>query len=333
MVIKKKIYIGIEFLRIFFSFNILLFHCINRSIYNKQLYNTNAKIVSIGLKIFFIIAFYFSYDLFSSKKISLIKQRFQRLLVPYIIWPIIIYIHKNNILDSFFYKKYYQLKILCYQLLMGQGIAIVFWFSYNLILISLLLTIIVFIIKNNIIFLIISSIPMYLIFTSNYYKNLFLNYKEIVAFSNKRLASTYIFGAIGFSLSYFKMFDKTNKKKTFVIICCSTLLILLILYYEKIKKFYFLSYLFSISLIVLFNNLPFYKLINENIIKRISMHTGGIYYIHIDINSLINKHVIFRYHLKKGTIIICVLNYLICYILCFIGFRIFKKNKLKYLFI
>ena len=93
---------------------------------------------------------------------------------------------------------------------------------------------------------------MYLIFTSNYYKNLFLNYKEIVAFSNKRLASTYIFGAIGFSLSYFKLFDKTNKKKTFIIICCSTLLILLILYYEKIKKFYFLSYLFSISLIVLF---------------------------------------------------------------------------------
>ena len=172
----------------------------------------------------------------------------------------IIYIYKSNIFYSFLYTKYSQLKILCYQFLIGQGIAIVFWFGYNLIFISLMLTIIIFIIKNNIIFLIISSIPMYLIFTSNYYKNLFLNYKEIVVFSNRRLASIYIFGAIGFSLSYFKMFDKTNKIKAYLIICCSTLLILLIIYYEKVKNFYFLSYLFSISLIVLFSNLPFYKL-------------------------------------------------------------------------
>ena len=150
-----------------------------------------------------------------------------------------------------------------------------------------MLTIIIFIIKNNMIFLLSSTIPMYLYFTSNYYKNLFLSYKEIVVFSNRNLASTYIFGVIGFSLSYFKMFDKTNKKKIFLIICCSTLLILLMLYYEKVNKFYFLKFLFSISLIVLFTYLPFYKLKIENIIKQISMHTGGIYYIHINIMSLI----------------------------------------------
>ena len=147
---------------------------------------------------------------------------------------------------------------------------------------------------------------MYLYYTSNYYTNLLLNYKEIVVFSNRPLVSTYILGAIGFSLSYFKMIDKT-KNKMVLIICCSFLLIFLILYYEKAKKFYFLSYLFSISLIVLFGNLPFNKLKIEKIIKQISSHTGGIYYIHININSLINKYIIFKYHIKKGTIIICKL--------------------------
>ena len=334
MILKqKKIYIGIEFLRIFFSFNILLLHCLNKFIYKKQLYKIINVIVSTGLKIFFIIAFYFSYDLFSSKNITHIKRRFERLLIPYIIWPMIIYIYRINIFYSFLYTKYYELKILCYQFLIGHGIANVFWFSYNLIFISLMLTIIIFIIKNNIIFLLISSIPVYLYYISNYYKNFFLNYKEIVVFSNKPLASTYILGVIGFSLSYFKMIDKAKKKNFFLIICCSTFLILFILYYEKVKKFYFLSYLFSISLIALFTDLPFHKLKIENIIKQISLHTGGIYYIHINIHLLINQHFISKYHLRRGTITICIVNYLICYILCFIGFRIFKKNKLKYLFI
>ena len=330
---KKKNYIGIEFLRIFFSFNILLMHCINRFIYKKQLYNINKAFVSMGVRVFFIIAFYFSYDLFSSKKITLIKRRFQRLLIPYIIWPMIIYIYKKYISYSFPYKKNYELKIICYQFLIGNGIAGIFWFSYNLIFISLMLAIIIFIIKNNIIFLLISSIPIYLYYRSNYYKIFFLNYKEIVVFSNRPLASTYILGVIGLSLSYFKMIDKANKKKFFLIICCSTFLLLSILYYEKIKKFGFLLYLFTISLIVLFTIIPFYKLKIENIIKLISLHSGGVYYIHNNINSLINQHLIFRYNLTKGTITICIVNYLICYMLCFIGFRIFKKNKLKYLFI
>jgi hypothetical protein len=332
MIIKKKISIGIELLRIFFSFNIFFFHCKNKYIYKKQLYNINREFVSIGLITFFILAFYFSYGLFSSKNIKLIKQRFQRLLIPYIIWPIIIYIHKNNVFYYFLYLQYYKLKILLYQFLIGHGVAIVFWFSYNLIFISLMLTIIIFIIKIYLLFLVISSIPMYLYYTSNYYKNLFLNYNDIVAFSNRPLVSTYICGTIGFSLSYFKMIDKTNKK-TILIICCSTLLMFLIFCYEKAKKFYFLKYLLSISLIILFGNLPFNKLKIENIVRQISSHTGGIYYIHININSLINEYIIFKYNIKKGTIIICIVNYIICYMLCFIGFRIFKKNKLKYLFI
>ena len=92
---KKNIYIGIEFLRIFFSFNIVFLHCKNEHLYSSKFININRTIVSIGLRVFFILAFYFSYNSFSQKKIVIIKLRFQRLLIPYIIWPIIYYIIKS----------------------------------------------------------------------------------------------------------------------------------------------------------------------------------------------------------------------------------------------
>jgi hypothetical protein len=39
--------------------------------------------------------FYFSYYSFKLKKINKIKERFKRLIIPYIIWPIIIYLQKK----------------------------------------------------------------------------------------------------------------------------------------------------------------------------------------------------------------------------------------------
>lgn len=329
---KKKLYIGIELLRIFFSFNIVLFHCMNKQIYSNKFININRCIVSIGLKVFFILAFYFSYNSFSQKKIMLIKQRFQRLLIPYIIWPIIFYIHKNNFFYLFLYKNKNKLKKLYYQIIIGYGIYTVFWFSYNLMFISLLLTIIIFSTKKNIVIIIVSGIFIYFFSHSSIYDKIFLNYKKIVVFSNKPLASTYILSTIGFYLSSIKFIEKANENKKYYIIFYSTLLILLSLYYKIIKKFGFLSYFFSVYLIILFSILPFHKLIFANIIKHIGSYTGGIYYIHNYVNFIVKKFF-FKYNLIRGTIINICINYLICYIICFIGFNIFKKKKLKSLFI
>lgn len=223
--------------------------------------------------------------------------------------------------------------MLYYQIIIGNGIYSVFWFSYNLMFIYLLLTIIIFLIKKNIVPITVSGIFIYFIFNSSLYDKIFLNYNKIVVFSNRPLASTYILATISFYLSSIKFIEKTNENKKFYIIFCSTLLILLSLYYKIIKKFRFLLYFFSVFLIILFSILPFHKLIFANIIKHIGSYTGGIYYIHLYVNSLLNKYFISKYNLKKGTMINICINYLICYIICFIGFNIFKKNKLKYLFI
>ena len=328
----RKLYIGLELLRIFFSFNILVLHCINRKIYTKLL-NIVKEIVSLGLITFFIMSFYFSYELFSSKNIIKIKQRFQRLLIPYIVWPIFMFIHKNNILYLLLYKKTYIAKYIFYQFLIGNGIYSVFWFSYNLIFASLILTIIIFITKKNLIILLTTSIFIYLYISSGYYYKIFLNFNWLWYYSIRPLAYTYILMTIGSYLSSIKIIEKSNANQKYSIIFCLILLILLIIFYKIIRKYLFLLYLFSISLIILFSILPFSKLKFTANIKQISSYTGGIYYTHVLVYSLIKKYVIIKYNIVEGTIIICIINYLLCFIICFIGFKIFKKNKLKYLFI
>jgi hypothetical protein len=281
---KKNIYIGLEFLRIFFSFDILLFHCINRHIYNTKLFNLIRIIVPLGLQSFFILSFYFSHNLLSSKQIIKIKGRFQRLLIPYIIWPIIFYFHKKN----------YKIKLLFCQILIGYGVYTVFWFSYNLIFISVLLVIIIFMTKKYISFLIVTGIFIYFYSISKYYNNLLMKFNKLVVFSNRKLPFTYLQSVIAFYLSSIKIIDRANKNKNkkYFIFFLSFILILLIIFYKTVKKYLLLSYFFAVSLIILFAILPFDKLKNGNIIKGISSYTGGIYYIHVYVNSLIKKYLL-----------------------------------------
>ena len=147
---EKNTNFGIQILRVIFSFHILVFHCINKKKYNYKNIKTIINDVSIDLGVFFIISFYYSYEIFTSKNIIKIKQRLIRLLIPYIIWPIIIFITSNFIYLIFRTKKYYiKQKLLYYQLLIGNGINNVFWFQFNLIIISLLFIIIIFLIKKR----------------------------------------------------------------------------------------------------------------------------------------------------------------------------------------
>ena len=189
--------------------------------------------------------------------------------------------------------------------------------------------------KKYIAFLLVTSIFIYFYSISKYYNNLLMKFNKLVVFSNSRLPFTYLQSVIAFYLSSIKIIDRANKNKNkkYFIFFLSFMLILLIIFYKTVKKYLLLSYFFAISLIILFAILPFDKLKCGNIIKGISSYAGGIYYIHVYVNSLINKHLLIKFKLKKGTIIICIINYFICYIICFIGFKIFKKNKLKYLFI
>lgn len=129
---KKKLYLGIQILRMFFSFHILVFHCINHLNYKSKIIKVILSNVNIDLATFFIISFYFSYNSLISRNILKIKQRINRLLIPYIIWPIIFY-GIQNFINKISANKLIEFKLLYYQYILGHGIHIVFWFQFHLI--------------------------------------------------------------------------------------------------------------------------------------------------------------------------------------------------------
>lgn len=86
------------------------------------------------------------------------------------------------------------------------------------------------------------------------------------------------------------------------------------------------------STFMLFLFLPFDIIKSQTIISLISKftsYTGGVYYLHVKVSKIILRKKFFR----KNSFLSCVINYIICSIFCSLGFKIFKKTKLKYLFI
>ena len=91
---KENINFGLEFLRMILSFWVLIHHCC--PIKNQIILNY-FFIKSYHVPTFVIISFYFFYKTISKNNINKINQRFERLCIPYFIWPLIIWVI-NNIL-------------------------------------------------------------------------------------------------------------------------------------------------------------------------------------------------------------------------------------------
>ena len=328
----KKLNLGIEILRMIFAFIILFFHCMNQVIYNNLFIKYFKEVVGLGLITFFIISFYFSYNSFSLKKCNKIKERFKRLLIPYIIWPIIIYLQKILVKYINGKENGVLFKFLIYQILIGNGIYSVLWFNFNLIFILLLFTIIIFITKKYMIFLFLFGLIIFLITFSNIYNQFWDEYNDMVIFPLRPITSTYIYGLIGFFLSSIKIFEKKNISQRYLLLYFLITSIIFIINNNIFFKA-ILKNLLSVLLISIFASISHEKLKKSiyTFIKTITSYTGGIYYIHIYINSLLKNYVLLKF--ISGNIFMSIIHYFLCYFICLIGSKLFKNNILKFLFI
>jgi hypothetical protein len=80
---------------------------------------------------------------------------------------------------------------------------------------------------------------------------------------------------------------------------------------------------------LIFSLIPF-EVCNKKIlifIKYFTSYTPGIYLLHINIYKIFRFKI---YLIKHHTFLGCLLIYFTCYTVSFIGYNIFKKNKLKY---
>ena len=337
---KKSLNSGIEILKVILTFLILVYHSLKENIVDNKVNRIEKiliKIVPLYFSTFFVIFFYFTYNIFSSRNIKKIKERFIRLIVPYIYWPFIF-----SALQYFLYDKKLKthnlLRDFFIQMLIGRRIYFIFWFQFNLIFITLIFSIVMLYSKKY--FLHIFLTIFVIAYISEYFgfiELIFEHYNEDLKRSVGRILKMMTFAITGFFLSSIKLLNhlKKHKIKNIIIsiIAAGLIIFLKIFFY----KYYFLEGIFlilgSVFLMVSFALLPISNITNMTItflIKQSTSYTAGIYYLHLKVlRSLESNITIF----EEGTLRGCALNYLICYSICFVGMKTLGKTRFRYLFI
>lgn len=131
---NKKINYSLELLRLILSFWVVVQHCYK---YAYKLHKGKFHVPT-----FMVISYYFYYNILKTKIIIKIKQRFQRITIPYFIWPIFVYI-TNNVLFKLFgfsqFNKKIILKNLILQLVFGFNFHFLFYYQFILIFFTIFL--------------------------------------------------------------------------------------------------------------------------------------------------------------------------------------------------
>ena len=333
---RQKIKIeGIQILRMLSCLWIVLIHCC-------KIRNNILKILLIQkqfhVPIFLIISFYFFYDKLYLRNIKKIKIRFERLLIPYIILPIIIFI-----LNSFSLvvvnteSTYGQLTFFDFikQLIFGVGIHSIFWFQFYVIFLSTFFLIIALFFKNNFLFILqLILIICYVLQYSGLVFKYFITIKEKAYRFMGAIVEIIPFTVTGLTLASYNLINEIKEKKKIIFV--NIIVLFFIIKYDIFKRSRGILYpgidlnVGGICLFICFSFITFKKKSRFLfIINHITNYTGGIYYYHFLVMYILKKKISFigNKNMLGGFII-----YIICYFICFIGIRIFGKTKLKNLF-
>lgn len=298
----KKINYGISILRMILSLMVVFDH-----FYNKLKIKKFLDILHYHIPTFFLLSFFFTYNTFSNYNIDKIKLRFERLVIPYISWNIIawillnIYFHilKKNCPRSF--------SLFIESLLNGRAIIPALWFQNNLIIITLILSIIVFLFKKS--HLLIFEIMIILSYFLQYSGIIYKFFKKYFTFfyyiSYGRLAEAFPHCISGYYIAHFQIINKVKPFKKNIVFLSIIILIFL-------SKYKFDNNLFSLKYGGIRNNIaaiciffifffPFENTKNNmiiNILDKITRYTPGIYFSHF----LIGKGYIIRLFLDTKLI-------------------------------
>ena len=330
---------GLAILKTIHAFLVLAFH-------NFNYHSTKNKIIIFitrnrrhHVPSFYIISFYFmALHLYSLNLKALIK-RIVRLLIPYIGWPIIFY-KLNRFINLKCNKNLpdsnEELKM---QLLLGNRFIHPFWFQFDMIVITILLFIIIFIFRKFSLF--IFRILLILIYAIEYSGKDYTIYVQKYLKHDKYLLRFFLestpYPITGFLLGFYKVLDIIQKQKIETLIL-SFLIYKIISDYNIFRKFKDSPYpgihlnIQSICLIFIFSLFPSHYITNKYIkiiLNILTSYTAGIFYLHVPIRAYLRDY---SYHFKKGTFIGIIQEYLICYSICFIGMNIFGDTPLKYMF-
>ena len=291
----KQINYGLAFLRTILAFYVIRYHCFHDKAKKNLILNyLIIKRRNIHVPSFFIMSFYFNYKSLISRNSKINCKRFERLIIPYIFWPIIIYL--LNIITSKYFKieLNYAFKSLLIQLILGRGIINPLWFQFDLIALTFLFLVIIYLFKKYYLILLqFLMIFAYFLQYSKYNEYFFLHFRNEFQNSVGRLNLMIPFAVTGFTLSSLNIIDNLKKYYKLKTIIFSTIIFIFV---DNFRIFFvfskFADYtgiklnVLSICLIFIFSSFAFEKIKIKyitNIVDLTTRYTAGIFYLHIPV--------------------------------------------------
>lgn len=335
---KKFIHFGFAILKNILAFYVIVSHCFNYNSTENKIILFIVKSRRIHVPSFFILSFYFNHNTLISSDIQKKRNRFKRLLIPYLGWPIIIFIFNNILHYNNIYGKVFSFKILLIQLITGGKSGLFhFWFLLDLIFITFIFHLIIFFFRNNYLF-ILNIILLFAYFVQ--YSNLS---RIIINHTYKyhavcRVHEMIPFAVTGFTLNSLKVLKILENYKINTIIF-SLIIYNLVRDYEIFAHFFGVVYhgiklnVSSVCIIMIFSNFPLknikYKYLAD-VLKYLTNYSAGIFYLHQVVHFYSNN---FIYDIRKGNLLGIINIYFICYLISISGAFIFRNTIIKNLFV
>lgn len=326
--------LGIELLRLLMAFWVILYHSFKTK--NYQLNNIiQAK---FHVPTFMFISIFFFQKILYNRNINKIRERFIRLLIPYIIWPSITFIFNNLIFKIFDFNRFNRelaLIELIYQILFGNKFHGVLWFINILIILIFFFSINMLIFKKHYYFIFIIIAIINIIFNYSYYNLKLIIYTYRWSFLG-RILGMFPIAVVALFFSSINIIAKLKLFRTKIVLFSFIIIYLLIKYYKNLLIIQGYTYQDIIYIIgasqffFCFALLPFEYIKKKRgiiiFLRNISRYTGGIYYIHF---NFVRNYAKKMNLIKENSIMDCLIIYLISYFICFIGIKIFGKTKFK----
>ena len=337
---------GLGILKTYLSLLVIATHFFSRNTTKNEIISTLYDNRYIHVPSFFIMSFYFTCHNLLSLDPKKIINRFFKLLIPYIGWPIII-LYINRKYNQKFITKYNRkfnkklpdsIEELKSQLYWGFQYMRQFWFQWDLIATTLLFVLIIFIFRKNCLFVLqlLLILFYYFQYTGNYFKE-YLKPKSNNIDTIMRMFEMIPLGVTGFTLGYFNVIKKLNKYKLQTLII-SYIIFHVVNNYQLFRKINGFQYqgidlnIKSICIIFIFSLFPSDKITNiyyQKVFNLLTNYSAGPFYLHISMYKYCNNYID---EIKNKTFLGVVYNFLICYSISVLGDLILGKTPLKYLF-
>jgi hypothetical protein len=238
---KKEFIISFSILRMYLCFVVVNAHLFKSTRF-KYKYLVKFLKNRITVPIFFIMSFFLCYKLFSLNYILKIKLRLERLIIPYFLWPIIIWLFNN--IFHFLLKMTMKISLydLIIQILTGHNYVTVLWFQLNLIAITVLMFLIHILFYKNALYILLNLLIISYFFQySNINFKYFSQFSYYTRFPYGRFMESFPFCISGYILGSSGIINSLKKKRIKSLYILVSVLFILIKYtmFFAIKGFYY----------------------------------------------------------------------------------------------